>query len=105
MPIYEYLCPKCNESHEEFFWSSTEADGHRPACPACGTVCELRLGMPRVITNPSWIGSGGRPINPVDRFKAAQERQAEQCKKYSGLDRRAARLEKEAWEKKHKPAG
>ena len=98
MPIYEYLCPSCGETQEEFFWKSSDAEGFRPKCK-CGSACELRLGMPRLITNSSWLVNG-RPVNPVDRFKAHMDEQKRLDAKYSSKDRAAARQEKQDWEKK-----
>lgn len=52
MPIYEYSCPKCRRSFEEWIRSSDEADKDQP-CPDCGTA------SPRMLSNTSFILKGG----------------------------------------------
>ncbi len=52
MPIYEYSCPKCLHTFEEWIRSSDEADKDQP-CPKCGTA------SPRMLSNTSFILKGG----------------------------------------------
>ena len=51
MPIYEYACPKCRRSFEEWLRSSDDAETQ--PCPDCGTPSE------RVLSNTSFILKGG----------------------------------------------
>ena len=52
MPIYEYTCPKCHETFEE--WVRNIDDHDEQPCPKCGSSAH------RVISNTSFIlkGSG-----------------------------------------------
>ena len=52
MPIYEYSCPNCCKSFEEWVRSSDEADSMQP-CPECGTPSA------RMLSNTSFILKGG----------------------------------------------
>ena len=51
MPIYEYSCPACGITFEEWVRSSGEADKTQ-ACPKCGTEA------PRMLSNTSFILKG-----------------------------------------------
>ena len=51
MPIYEYACPHCGKTFEEWLRSSDDA-GAQP-CPDCGTS------SPRQMSNTSFILKGG----------------------------------------------
>ncbi|MBO4334972.1 MAG: zinc ribbon domain-containing protein [Desulfovibrio sp.] len=51
MPIYEYQCPKCGRTFEEWVKVS-EAHGEE-ACPDCGTF------SPRLISQTSFVLKGG----------------------------------------------
>ncbi|MCR5813199.1 MAG: zinc ribbon domain-containing protein [Desulfovibrio sp.] len=51
MPIYEYQCPKCGRTFEEWVKIS-EAHGEE-ACPDCGTS------SPRLISQTSFVLKGG----------------------------------------------
>ena len=51
MPIYEYQCPKCHNSFEEWL-KHTDAEQHHP-CPTCQAQAE------RVISNTSFVLKGG----------------------------------------------
>ena len=51
MPIYEYACPKCRRSFEEWLRSSDDAETQ--PCPDCGTPSA------RVLSNTSFILKGG----------------------------------------------
>ena len=51
MPIYEYSCPSCGTTFEEFMRASDDA-GKAP-CPHCGTEA------PRMLSNTSFILKGG----------------------------------------------
>ena len=51
MPIYEYSCPSCGKTFEEFMRASDNAE--TAACPSCGTEA------PRMLSNTSFILKGG----------------------------------------------
>ena len=51
MPIYEYACPHCQKTFEE--WLRSGDDAETQPCPDCGTPCR------RVISNTSFILKGG----------------------------------------------
>ncbi len=51
MPIYEYACPKCRTTFEEWLKADDEAGTH--PCPACG--CDA----PRILSPTSFILKGG----------------------------------------------
>ena len=51
MPIYEYACPKCRKTFEEWLHSSDDAETQ--PCPDCGEICH------RVLSNTSFILKGG----------------------------------------------
>jgi len=51
MPIYEYACPSCGRSFEE--WLRSGDDSETQPCPSCGAS------SPRVISNTSFILKGG----------------------------------------------
>ena len=51
MPIYEYACPNCRKSFEEWLRSSDDAETQ--PCPDCGTASA------RVLSNTSFILKGG----------------------------------------------
>ena len=51
MPIYEYACPHCRKTFEE--WLRSGDDAETQPCPDCGEACH------RVISNTSFILKGG----------------------------------------------
>ena len=51
MPIYEYSCPSCGKTFEEFMRASDNAE--TASCPSCGTEA------PRMLSNTSFILKGG----------------------------------------------
>ena len=51
MPIYEYACPNCRKTLEEWLHSSDDAETQ--PCPDCGEICH------RVLSNTSFILKGG----------------------------------------------
>ena len=51
MPIYEYACPHCRKTFEE--WLRSGDDAETQPCPDCGEICH------RVISNTSFILKGG----------------------------------------------
>lgn len=51
MPIYEYACPHCSETFEEWLKSDDESSAH--PCPKCGQSAQ------RLISNTSFILKGG----------------------------------------------
>ena len=51
MPIYEYSCPKCCKTFEEWLKTDDEADSH--PCPVCGSP------SPRVLSSTSFLLKGG----------------------------------------------
>ena len=51
MPIYEYSCPACGITFEEWVRTSSEADKTQ-ACPQCGAEA------PRMLSNTSFILKG-----------------------------------------------
>lgn len=51
MPIYEYACPHCQKTFEEWLKSDDDAATH--PCPICGVPA------PRVISHTSFILKGG----------------------------------------------
>ena len=51
MPIYEYACPHCHKTFEE--WLRSGDDAETQPCPDCGETCH------RVISNTSFILKGG----------------------------------------------
>lgn len=50
MPIYEYLCPKCEDVFEE--WRKSVDDDAAP-CPRCGETSK------RIISNTAFVLKGG----------------------------------------------
>lgn len=57
MPIYEYVCEKCNECFEHLAYSASESD---PKCPKCDAKKVKKL-MSAGCVRPGGIatGSGG----------------------------------------------
>ncbi len=51
MPIYEYLCPKCQKIFEE--WSHITENHPNENCPECGTP------SPRIMSTTSFVLEGG----------------------------------------------
>ena len=51
MPIYEYQCPKCQHTFEEWVKAS-ESHGQEP-CPKCGEP------SPRIMSHTSFVLKGG----------------------------------------------
>ncbi len=51
MPIYEYACPRCQKSFEE--WLRSDDNTEIQPCPDCGTP------SPRIMSNTSFILKGG----------------------------------------------
>ena len=51
MPIYEYSCPSCGKTFEEFMRASDDAE--KAACPDCGAEA------PRMLSTTSFIRKGG----------------------------------------------
>lgn len=51
MPIYEYSCPKCRKTFEEWLKTDDEAGSH--PCPVCGSP------SPRVLSSTSFLLKGG----------------------------------------------
>lgn len=51
MPIYEYACPSCGKTFEE--WLHSGSDSETMPCPLCGALSS------RVISNTSFILKGG----------------------------------------------
>ena len=51
MPIYEYQCPKCQHTFEEWVKAS-ESQGQEP-CPKCGEP------SPRIMSHTSFVLKGG----------------------------------------------
>lgn len=51
MPIYEYCCPNCGKTFEE--WLKTSDDSSTRPCPACGTP------SPHILSNTSFLLKGG----------------------------------------------
>jgi putative FmdB family regulatory protein len=51
MPIYEYLCPQCGRTFEE--WTKTTDSAAEEPCPKCG------VSSPRVISQTSFVLKGG----------------------------------------------
>jgi putative FmdB family regulatory protein len=51
VPIYEYACPHCRKTFEEWLKADDAAATH--ACPTCGES------SPRVISNTTFILKGG----------------------------------------------
>ena len=51
MPIYEYSCPSCGKTFEEFMRASDNAE--TASCPVCGAEA------PRMLSNTSFILKGG----------------------------------------------
>ena len=51
MPIYEYQCPKCQHTFEEWVKAS-ESHGQEP-CPKCGES------SPRIMSQTSFVLKGG----------------------------------------------
>lgn len=51
MPIYEYSCPACGKSFEEFVRASDDTE--KAPCPHCGAEA------PRMLSNTSFILKGG----------------------------------------------
>lgn len=51
MPIYEYACPKCCKTFEE--WLRSGDDTETQPCPDCGEACH------RVLSPTSFILKGG----------------------------------------------
>ena len=50
MPIYEYSCPSCGKTFEEFMRSGDDAE--KAPCPHCGAEA------PRMLSNTSFILKG-----------------------------------------------
>lgn len=50
MPIYEYQCPKCGETFEE--WGKASESHKEEPCPKCGTP------SPRIISRTSFVLKG-----------------------------------------------
>lgn len=55
MPIYEYHCPHCGKTFEEWLKTSgnSSADASAYPCPSCGTA------SPRILSNTSFLLKGG----------------------------------------------
>ena len=51
MPIYEYVCPECRKTFEE--WLRIDDDNAERPCPECG------LAAPRVLSPTTFILKGG----------------------------------------------
>ncbi|MDR2819074.1 MAG: zinc ribbon domain-containing protein [Desulfovibrio sp.] len=51
MPIYEYLCPQCGRTFEE--WTKTTDAAAEEPCPKCGAS------SPRVMSQTSFVLKGG----------------------------------------------
>lgn len=51
MPIYEYACPRCHKTFEE--WLRSDDDIESQPCPDCGEP------SPRIMSNTSFILKGG----------------------------------------------
>ena len=55
MPIYEYHCPHCGKTFEEWLKTSgnSSADASAYPCPSCGTA------SPRILSSTSFLLKGG----------------------------------------------
>lgn len=54
MPIYEYQCPHCGKTFEEWLKTSgSSADASMCPCPSCGTA------SPRILSSTSFLLKGG----------------------------------------------
>lgn len=53
MPIYEYTCPSCDTTFEEWIRSATDENSDHYACPYCNTEAQ------RVLSPSTFILKGG----------------------------------------------
>ncbi len=60
MPIYEYLCPKCNRIYE--FMAATTHDDRSPRCPRCGGG-----NLVRQLTSFAFVRGGTNPLAAIPR--------------------------------------